>query len=94
MTPTVASLGNRPSAKRIADCGPMAEKLWLGSMRRMPVKRPVAAAPPTVRLQPLQPVRWQEAELTRFIKADYTADRLQLSVDEDCHHRAELFTAS
>jgi hypothetical protein len=32
-----------------------------------------------------------EAELTRFIKADYTADRFSWAVDEDAITRAELF---
>ena len=32
-----------------------------------------------------------EAELTRFIKADYTADRFSWAVDEDAIARAELF---
>jgi hypothetical protein len=32
-----------------------------------------------------------EAELTRFIKADYTADRFSWAVDEDAIIRAELF---
>lgn len=32
-----------------------------------------------------------EAELTRFIKADYTADRFSRAVDEDAITRSELF---
>ena len=86
----------RPSSRRDAE---NASRSWKSSprnwspnsTRRTKERVSAAAAPPTAAPQPLSARGLPDAELTRFVKADYQADRFSFNVDEEAIARAERF---
>jgi hypothetical protein len=86
-----AALQSAKRRNRIADLGAMAEKLVarLDAQDAGETARGRRASDRGAYSRFTRAVA--EAELTRFIKADYTADRFSWSVDEDAITRAELF---
>jgi len=89
--PDRAALQSAKRRNRIADLGTMAEKLVarLDAQDAGETARGRRASDRGAYSRFTRAVA--EAELTRFIKADYTADRFSWSVDEDAITRAELF---
>jgi len=89
--PDRAALQSAKRRNRIADLGTMAEKLVarLDAQDAGETARGRRASDRGAYSRFTRAVA--RAELTRFIKADYTADRFSWSVDEDAITRAELF---